>query len=68
MLSIIQLFILAGILYFAFIGAGMLKVISEDTKKKEELNDALEKFGTLIMEQKKKKVVRFTAKSDEDDA
>jgi hypothetical protein len=45
-----------------------LRLIASDTQKKEDLNDALDKFGALVMgeREKKKKIVAFKAKDDDD--
>ena len=60
-LEIVNIFILWLVL-------GQLKLIASDTQKKEDLNDALEKFAALYVadKEKKKKVVAFKVKDEEE--
>ena len=60
-LEIVNIFILWLVL-------GQLKLIASDTQKKEDLNDALEKFAALYVadKEKKKKVVAFRVKDEEE--
>ena len=69
MLTWVQIIISAVGLYFLFKIWGSLKgindntfLISTDTRKKEELNDALDKFAALYIANKKQKVVSFKTK------
>ena len=60
-LEIVNIFILWLVL-------GQLKLIASDTQKKEDLIDALEKFAALYVadKEKKKKVVAFRVKDEEE--
>lgn len=69
MLQIAQFIVSLVCLYLLFRAWGELKVISSDTRKKEELNDALDKFAELYIAKKgKEKVAAFkTAAKDDND-
>lgn len=55
MLSIAQFIVSLVCLYLLFRVWGELKVISSDTRKKEELNESVLKLGALFVAASKKK-------------
>lgn len=68
MLTILQFIVGAASLYLLFRMWRELITIASDTRKKEELSDALDKFAALyiIAKKGKEKVVTFKAKDDDD--
>jgi hypothetical protein len=68
MINIAQFIVLLVCAYLLFRVWGELRVISSDTRKKEELNDALDKFAALYIAKKgKEKVISFKTKETTDD-
>ena len=57
----------AAQIFFIWLCLKELKTISSDTRKREELADALEKFAALYSSGTKKKVVSFKAKADDEE-
>jgi hypothetical protein len=62
MLEILSILISLGSLFFLWRCFRELQVISGEERRKDELNDALEKFGRIVLgADKKKRVSAFKA-------
>jgi len=64
-MNILDIVLLGAIAFLQFLCLKKLDIISRDTTSREELEDAIEKFAALAAD-RKKKVVAFSAKKDED--